>query len=75
METGRLALIRQWSMDGARDELNRRFESPVDTLTLVPELDDEPRSEVPPPPAPAPVLVKLAGGDDWQPLITEPSPA
>ena len=75
MDTGRLALIRRWSMDGAHDDLNRRFESPVDIHAVVADLDDEPRSEVAPRPATAPVLMRPAGGDDWRPLVIEPSPA
>lgn len=73
--TNTLALIRQWSMDGADGDLDAHFASPVDIHALVSERGEEPSIEVPSP-APAPLLLKLAGEDDWRPLFVEvPNPA
>ena len=66
-DTNTLTLIRRWSMDGARADLDGRFGSPVDIQAMVSERDEAPRSESPP--ASAPVLMKLAGEDGWQPLL------
>lgn len=73
-ETNTLALIRKWSMKGAREDLGGRFGSPVDILAIVAERNEEAASDVAPP-ATAPVLLKPAGEDDWRPLLVEPSPA
>lgn len=64
-ETNTLALIREWSMDGADGDLSARFASPVDIHALVSERNEERGSEVPPS-APPPLLLKRAGDDDWQ---------
>ena len=66
-ETNTLALIHQWSMDGARGDLEGRFGSSVDILAIVAERGGDPSSDVPPP-APSPVLMKPADEDDWRPL-------
>jgi len=62
LEENRLALIRRWSMEGARADLAApRPEEPVRTTT--------------PDTGGSPVLVKPAGGDDWRPLLADPSHA
>jgi hypothetical protein len=72
-EVNTLALIRKWSMDGARDDLGDRFGSFVDINAIVAERDEDATEEVPPP-APAPVLLKRAGEDDgWLPLLAAES--
>lgn len=65
----RLALIRTWSMAGAREDLGMHFDSPIDLNAIgagssdaVVELDSS---------APAHVLMKPAGEDEWQPLVAE----
>ncbi len=60
----RLALIRRWSMDGACEDVEHRFESAPDMEALGVERAED---EVPPV-APTPVMLKAAGGDDWSPL-------
>jgi hypothetical protein len=63
-----LALIRKWSMEGARGDLQGRFGSLVDINAIVAERSAEPRSDVSSPTQP-PLLLKPAGEDDWQPLL------
>jgi hypothetical protein len=62
-------LISQWSMDGARTDLHRGFHSAVDILAALAGRSDEPAA----PPSESAVtdalLVKPAGGGDWQPLL------
>ena len=73
--THTLALIGRWSMEGARDDLDGRFGSPLDIHAIVAERsEEEPISEVPPP-VPPPLLMKPAGEDDWRPLLVEPNAA
>lgn len=67
-ETNTLVLIHEWSMDGARGDLDGRFGSPLDIHALVAERSDEPSGEVSPPDRP-PLLMKPAGEDDWRPLL------
>jgi hypothetical protein len=67
-ETDPLALIREWSMEGARSDLQGRFGSLVDINAIVAERSEQPRSDVSPPSQP-PLLLKPAGEDDWQPLL------
>ena len=67
-ETNTLALIRRWSMDGARDDLDGRFGSPLDIHAAVAGRTEEPGNEVGPP-APPPLLMKPADEDDWRPLL------
>jgi hypothetical protein len=67
-ESNTTALIGAWSMDGARDDLDGRFRSPLDILAIVSARRDEPADEVAPPTRP-PLLLKPAGEDDWLPLL------
>jgi hypothetical protein len=67
-ELNTLALIREWSMDGADADLNGRFGSPVDIHALVAEYGESAGSEARPP-EPSSVLMKPAGEDDWTPLL------
>jgi hypothetical protein len=67
-ETNTLALIRKWSMEGAREDFEGRFGSPVDIHALVGVRTEE-RADHAPLPAQAPVLMKPAGEDDWRPLL------
>ena len=67
-QTNTLALIRKWSMDGARGDLSGHFASPVDIHAAVAERNEEPRTGVRAP-AQAPVMMKPAGEDDWRPLL------
>lgn len=70
-----LALIRKWSMEGARGDLQGRFGSLVDINAVVAERSEEPRNDDSPPTQP-PLLLKPAGEDDWQPLlVVAPDPA
>lgn len=64
-ETNTLALIREWSMDGAGGDLDGRFASPVDIHAMVSEREEGQNGEVAPP-TPPPLLLKRAGEDDWQ---------
>ena len=64
-QTNTLALIREWSMDGADGDLDGCFASPVDIHALVSERSEDSGSEVLPS-APPPLLLKRAGDDDWQ---------
>jgi hypothetical protein len=52
-------------MAGAHGELDGHFTSPVDIHALVAELHEE-TDEIS---QPAPLLLKPAGEDDWQPLV------
>jgi hypothetical protein len=67
-ETNTLVLIHQWSMDGARGDLNGHFASPVDIHAIVAERNEERVNEVAPH-VPPPLLLKGAGEDDWRPLL------
>ena len=67
-QTNMLALIREWSMDGARGDLESRFGSVVDIHAIVAERSEKTAVEVPPP-EPPPLLMKPAGEDDWRPLL------
>ena len=71
-QTNMLALIRQWSMDGARDDLEGRFGSAVDINAIVAERNEDPAVEVPAP-EPPPLLMKPVGEDDWLPLLVRAS--
>jgi hypothetical protein len=72
-EVDTLALIRKWSMDGARDDVADRFGSSVDINAIVAQRGEEAKEEGSPT-APAPVLLKPAGEDDgWQPLVVAES--
>jgi hypothetical protein len=68
------ALITYWTMDGASNDIDRRFGSPVDILALVhgssTELGVEASSVdvVPSQPNHPPLLVKKAGQDEWESL-------
>jgi hypothetical protein len=67
-------LIRNWSMEGALDELNRRFAPPAtDIIAAVAEGESEPAGDaaVTDDPARSYVLVKRPGEDDWQPLVSD----
>ena len=70
MTQDRLVLIRQWSMAGALDDVERDFGSPVDIHTAVGERPNA--SEMSQPPDQPPVLLKSAGDGDWHPLPGEP---
>jgi hypothetical protein len=72
--TNTTALIVNWSMAGALDDLNGRFESAVDIDAVVAERDRESYDEVAPP-ARAPLLLKPAGEDEWHPLVVAAEPA
>jgi hypothetical protein len=73
--TNTLVLIHEWSMDGARGDLDGRFGSPLDIHALVAERSEKPSGEVPPP-TQSPLLMKPAGEDDWRPLLVGvPDPA
>jgi hypothetical protein len=69
-----LPLIREWSMDGARGNLDGSFGSTLDLQALVAARDAEPRDETPAP-AQAPLMMKPAGEDGWRPLLTDVSNA
>jgi hypothetical protein len=60
----RLALIRSWSMDGACEDVDRRFESSPDMEALGVERAED---ELPP------TLLKPTGGDGWRPLAADPA--
>ena len=61
LDESRLALIRRWSMEGARADIAvERVQEPARTTSA---------TERPP------VLVKPAGGNDWRPLLAEPTHA
>jgi hypothetical protein len=66
-ETNTLVLIHEWSMDGARGDLDGRFGSPVDIHAVVAERRDEPAEGSPP--APPPLMLKPAGEDEWRPFL------
>jgi hypothetical protein len=61
------ALIGAWSMDGAHGDLDGRFHSVVDIHAVVAERSAEPADSAPPTER-SPLLLKLAGDDDWLPL-------
>ena len=68
-ETSTLALIRRWSMDGARGDLGEHFASLLDINAIVSERSEEPAEDITAPERP-PLLLKPAGGeDDWRPLL------
>ncbi len=64
-------LISNWSMAGARSELERSFGSATDILAEVAEsVPGEGAAGAVP--APSPLLVRPAGeGGDWQPLVAD----
>ncbi len=63
------ALISNWSMAGAKQDLERRFAPSADILAAVADGGSEPSGDTTPPdPPPSNVMVKRAGADDWQPL-------
>jgi hypothetical protein len=67
------ALITHWTMDGASNDIDRRFGSPVDILAIVhgssTELGVEASSvDVVPSQNHPPLLVKKAGQDEWESL-------
>jgi hypothetical protein len=64
-ETNTTRLIGQWSMDGAGTDLHGGFGSAAEIPGAVAEQNDEPVAR----PNVDPLLVKPAGGDDWQPLL------
>jgi hypothetical protein len=61
------ALIANWTMSGAQDDLGDRFESVVDIDALVAELE---RASETKPTAQAPLLLKPAGEDEWHTLAS-----
>ncbi len=71
--TNTTALIANWSMAGALDDLNGRFESAVDIDAVVAERDRESYEEVAPPTL-APLLLKPAGEDEWHIVVVAPEP-
>jgi hypothetical protein len=72
--TNTTALIAEWSMEGALDELGARFHSAVDIDAVVAERDRESSEDGAPPTRP-PLLLKPADEDDWHPLVLTPEPA
>jgi hypothetical protein len=70
-----LVLIRRWSMEGARSDLDGHFASPVDIHAAVAALNEEPRNETPPSAPASQVLMKPAGEDEWRPLLVDVSNA
>jgi hypothetical protein len=62
-------LIDQWSMDGARTDLHKGFRSAVDILALVAGRNMQPVAHTSERADADGLLVKPAGGDDWQPLL------
>jgi len=63
--TNTTALIANWTMDGAVDDLGEHFESVVDIDALVAQREAESHEE---PSTPAPLLLKPAGEDEWHAL-------
>jgi hypothetical protein len=61
-------LIGHWSMDGARSDLHHGFCSAVDILAVLSGRANEPTARSEGADA-GDLLVKAAGGDDWQPLL------
>lgn len=53
-------------MAGARADLDGHFTSPVDIHALVAERNEEQAMAAP---RPAPLMLKHADEDDWQPLV------
>ena len=70
MEQSRLALIRRWGMDGARDDLGIRVDPPPNLEAITGDRR-EPRADGTG--LQLPVFMKPAGEDDWQPLVAQPS--
>ena len=60
-------LISNWSMTGARSELERRFGSSSDIVAAVAESLDRAPVRIPP----APLMVKAAGEGEWKPLASD----
>ena len=73
-ETNTLALIRKWSMAGARGDLGGHFGSPVDIHAAVAERNEEQSGDAPDDGS-TQVMMKRAGEDDWRPLAVGTSPA
>jgi hypothetical protein len=67
-ETNTIALIRNWSMAGARRDLGGHFGSPVDIHAAVAERDEESRGDASENGSTR-VMMKPAGEDDWRPLL------
>jgi hypothetical protein len=67
-ETNTLALIRKWSMAGARSDLDRHFGSPVDIHAMVAERDGEQANDGASDER-APLFLKPADEDGWRPLL------
>jgi len=63
------SLIGRWSMEGARDDVADGFRPTVDLGVLASGDVPEPPEERAPDRS-APLLLKPAGGGDWQPLLT-----
>jgi hypothetical protein len=61
-------LIRHWSMEGAVNDIQHDFGSAVDIHAAVSERPGEPAA-TPAAESAAGLLVKPAGGGDWQPLL------
>ena len=61
------ALISNWSMAGARSELERRFGSAPDIVAAVAESLDRGPVRIPA----APLMVKPAGEGEWRPLAAD----
>lgn len=64
-------LIREWSMDGATDDVDGSFGTLVDITAQLSEREAEGERELEPAPIPAPLLYKSADAedDDWRPLL------
>ena len=71
-ESNTLALIHNWSMEGAHGDLSGHFASPVDIHAAVAERNEGSIGESAPPTS-APVMMKSAGGDDWLLLASNAS--
>jgi hypothetical protein len=66
-------LIGQWSMDGARADLRHGFRSAVDIVAVLSGATTEAPLLAVEVVASDGLLVKPAGGDDWQPLLAGPA--
>jgi hypothetical protein len=64
-------LIREWSMDGASEDVDGSFATLVDITARLSERESEDERELEPAPVPAPLLYKSADADDddWRPLL------
>jgi hypothetical protein len=62
-------LISQWSMDGARTDLRHGFRSAVDIVAALSGRSNEPAAPTSESAGTDGLLVKPAGGGDWQPLL------